>query len=105
MTSKISFAGLPSMVPAYARVLMGRKPYSAPEGTVVTPIELEVRRVKLSAAHLARYRDICGVPEGSKLPPAYLHTGREPEGLDGEFRPLSSAHHAAKVVSGHPAIC
>jgi acyl dehydratase len=73
-TSKISFAGLPSMVPAYARVLMGSKPYSAPEGTVVTPIELEVRRVKLSPAHLARYRDICGVPAGTGLPPAYLHT-------------------------------
>ena len=62
------------MVPAYARVLMGSKPYSAPEGTVVTPIELEVRRVKLSAAHLARYREICGVPAGAGLPPAYLHT-------------------------------
>jgi acyl dehydratase len=73
-TSKISFATLPSMVPAYARVLTGSKPYSAPEGTVVTPIELEVRKVKLSAAHLQRYRQICNVPADSRLPPAYLHT-------------------------------
>lgn len=73
-TSKINFAGLPSMVPAYARVLMGSKPYSAPDGTRVTPIELEVRTVKLSAAHLQRYREICSVPASSRMPPAYLHT-------------------------------
>jgi acyl dehydratase len=73
-TSKISFAGLPSMVPAYARVLTSSKPYSAAEGTVITPIELEVRKVRLSAAHLQRYRDICGAPAGTGLPPAFLHT-------------------------------
>jgi len=73
-TSKITFARLPSMVPAYVRVLMGSKPYSAPNGTVVTPIELAVKQVKLSAAHLARYRQVCSVPDGSRLPPAYLHT-------------------------------
>jgi acyl dehydratase len=72
-SSKISFASRPSMVPAYARVLMGSKPYSAADGTIVTPIALEVRQVKLSAAHLQRYRDICGVPSASRLPPAYLH--------------------------------
>lgn len=61
------------MVPAYARVLTGSKPYSAVDGTVVTPVELEVRRVKLSGAHLQRYREICGVPASAGLPPAYLH--------------------------------
>jgi acyl dehydratase len=73
-TSKISFAGLPSILPAFVRVLTRSKPYSAPEGTVVTPIELDVRKVKLSPAHLQRYRDICGVSAGTMLPPAYLHT-------------------------------
>lgn len=72
-SSKTTFASLPSMVPAYARVMMGSKPYSAPPGTQITPIDLEVRKVKLSAAHLQRYRDICQVPAGSRLPPAYLH--------------------------------
>jgi acyl dehydratase len=72
--SKLSFATLPSMVPAYARVLMGKKPYSAPPGTVVTPIELEVRKVKISRAHLQRYREVCAVSDSSRLPPAYLHT-------------------------------
>ena len=61
------------MVPAFVRVLTSSKPYSAPEGTVVTPVELEVRRIKLSASHLARYREVCGVPPSAGLPPAYLH--------------------------------
>lgn len=72
-SSKISFASLPSMVPAYARVLTGSKPYSAPDGTAITPVELEVRKIKLDPAHLQRYREICAVPPGSSLPPAYLH--------------------------------
>src|SRR5687767_8635358 len=73
-TSKITFAGLPSILPAFVRVLTRSKPYSAPDGTIVTPIELEVRDVRLSPAHLQRYRDICRVPAGTDLPPAYLHT-------------------------------
>ncbi len=72
--SKITFAGLPSILPAFVRVLTRSKPYSAPDGTVVTPIELEVRKVKLSPAHLSRYREICGVPASAGVPPAYLHT-------------------------------
>jgi acyl dehydratase len=73
VTAKISFGGLPSMVPAYARVLLGKKPYTAPPGTVIEPVELEARRVTLSAAHLQRYRDVCSVPAGTEMPPAYLH--------------------------------
>jgi len=62
------------MAPAYARVLLGRKPYSAPQGTVIEPVELEVRKVKLSDAHIQRYREICSVPSSPVgLPPAYLH--------------------------------
>ena len=72
-SSKLSFASLPSMVPAYARVVMGSKPYSAPEGTSITPVELAVRKIKLDPAHLQRYREICAVPAGTGLPPAYLH--------------------------------
>lgn len=62
------------MVPAYARVLLGRKPYSAPSGTVIEPVELEARKVVLSAAHIQRYREVCAVPVSAQgLPPAYLH--------------------------------
>jgi acyl dehydratase len=70
---KISHAGLPSMVPAYARVVFGKKPYTAPAGTTIEPVELEARRVKLSASHLQRYREVCSVPTGAGFPPAYLH--------------------------------
>ncbi len=62
------------MVPAYARVLLGKKPYSAPEGTVIEPVVLEARKVVLSASHLRSYRDVCAVPASTTgLPPAYLH--------------------------------
>ncbi len=72
--TKISFARRPSMVPAYARVLLGRKPYSAPEGTTIEPVELEARKVVLSAAHIRKYREVCAVPSSAQgLPPAYLH--------------------------------
>jgi acyl dehydratase len=71
--TQISFAGLPSMVPAYARVVFGKKPYIAPPDTVVKPVELEVRRIVISKSHLQRYRETCGVPNGAGLPPAYLH--------------------------------
>lgn len=62
------------MVPAYVRVLLGRKPYSAPDGTVIAPVELEARKIVLSPAHIARYREVCAVPASAQgLPPAYLH--------------------------------
>ena len=71
--TRISFGSLPSMVPAYARVLLSKKPYIAPAGTVVEPVELEARRVVLSAAHLRRYREVCSVADDAAMPPAYLH--------------------------------
>lgn len=62
------------MVPAYARVLLGRKPYSAPDGISIEPVELEARKVVLSAAHIRKYREVCAVPPSAQgLPPAYLH--------------------------------
>jgi len=73
--TQISFAGLPSMVPAFVRVLLSKKPYIAPPGTQVVPVELEVRNVQLSPRHLQQYREVCGVPNSiDALPPAYLHT-------------------------------
>ncbi len=61
------------MVSAYARVMLGKKPYTAPEGITISPVELEVRRIGLSARHLQQYLSICGAPTTSVLPPAYLH--------------------------------
>lgn len=62
------------MTPAYVRVILGKKPYVAPAGTMVEPVELEARQVRLSPGHLRRYRDVCGVPDAAPgAPPAYLH--------------------------------
>ena len=72
MPNTISFNRLPSMVPPYAKVLLSKKPYVAPAGTQVAPVQLLVETVKLSRGHLNRYNEICGAPQG-QLPPAYLH--------------------------------
>ncbi len=61
------------MVPAFVRVFLSKKPFVAPAGTIVTPIELEARRVRLSESHVRQYREVCGVPAATHLPPAYLH--------------------------------
>lgn len=62
------------MAPAYARAMLGNKPYSALNDVDIRPIELEARRIQLSSLHLARYREICAVPSSAAgLPPAYLH--------------------------------
>lgn len=61
------------MVPAYARVLLGKKPYVAASGTSIEPVELIVRDVRLSTAHLRSYMRACGVTKEGHLPPAYLH--------------------------------
>jgi acyl dehydratase len=71
--AKRSFAGQPWMLPAFIRVLLSKKPYIAAAGTIIRPIELEARQVKLSATHLQHYRDVCGVPQSAGIPPAYLH--------------------------------
>lgn len=70
---KYTFNHLPSIVPAFARVILSKKPYTAADDAAVSPVELEVRRIKLSAAHLRRYLTICGTPQTHVLPPAYLH--------------------------------
>ncbi|HLS82075.1 MAG TPA: MaoC/PaaZ C-terminal domain-containing protein [Steroidobacter sp.] len=71
--TQISFAGLPAMAPALARALLGKKPYVAPQGATIEPVELAVRRLRLSQTHLERYRQVCSAPAHPALPPAYLH--------------------------------
>ncbi len=61
------------MVPAYAKVVFGKKPYVAPAGTVIQPVELIVENVQLASGHLQRYGEICAAPLDRGLPPAYLH--------------------------------
>ena len=62
------------MIPAFVRVMLGKKPYIAPSDTVISPVEIEAATVRLSPAHLAGYRSACAVPAAmATLPPAYLH--------------------------------
>src|SRR5215813_8 len=61
------------MVPAYARVILGRKPYYAPSLESVGAVEIDVPTVTLEAAHLRKYRETCAIPESAALPPAFLH--------------------------------
>ena len=68
-----SYASLPSSVWPYVQVLSSKKPLLAPQDCEVPDITIEARRVKISARHFARYRDVCGIESNSVLPHAYPH--------------------------------
>jgi acyl dehydratase len=68
-----SFGGLPSMVVPYLQVVLGRKPMLAPTGYQLPLVDFEARKVRIRQGHLARYRRVCGIPDGQTLPHAYLH--------------------------------
>src|SRR3974390_1143117 len=61
------------MVLPYLQVVLGRKPMLAPAGYRLAAVEFEARKVTIRSRHLARYRHICGIPDGPFLPHAYLH--------------------------------
>lgn len=60
------------MVGNYVRVVAGSKPYVAPEGSTGHAI-YEAQDVRVSAGHLRRYRDVCGIPDSPYLPHAFPH--------------------------------
>ena len=66
VTTKISFGGLPSMVPAYARAV-GQEAVRRAARNRHRTRRARARRVVLSAAHLQRYRDVCAVPAGAEV--------------------------------------
>jgi acyl dehydratase len=61
------------MIVPYLQVVLGRKPMLAPDGYRLPEVEFEARRVAIRAAHLARYRRVCGIADAPFLPHAYLH--------------------------------
>ena len=73
MMFKQTHAGLPSMVWPYCKVLSSSKPMLAADGLVMPSISVEAAKVRISAAHLRRYRAICGLSDAAVLPHAYLH--------------------------------
>ena len=65
------FTSAPAIVPAYLRILLARKPQVVID--TVPRIEAVLERFSVDAAHLARYRRICGNRETDTLPIAYPH--------------------------------
>jgi acyl dehydratase len=73
MSVQQRYVGLPSMVWPYCRVLSSSKPLLAPAGCSPPPILLSTDGVRVKAAHLRRYREICGIADDGRLPYTYLH--------------------------------
>ena len=62
------------MVPAYARVLLGKKPYIAPPGHGHRAGRARsAPRRAVGRAHATLSRGVRGAGDGAELPPAYLH--------------------------------
>lgn len=72
-TRSFRFDTMPSLWGSYWRILTSRKSRSLEDGQVVPRLEAVAPNAAVSAAHLARYREICGVPKSDILPIAYLH--------------------------------
>jgi acyl dehydratase len=81
------FKSSPSLWSLYPKVLAARKPAGLREGASVPRIEAQIPQVRVDAAHLRAYREICGVSATDTLPIAYPHV-------------LASGLHLA-VLSSH----
>jgi acyl dehydratase len=68
----LRFASAPALLPAYLRILLSRKPRLAVGG--IPRIEASLSDFRIDAAHLARYREICGEHGSHDSPIAYAHT-------------------------------
>lgn len=68
----LRFARLPSGLACYPRVVLTGRPAIT---DVADPPELHARveRVKIAAAAVRRYSDMCGFPEGAVLPATFPH--------------------------------
>jgi len=68
-----TFSALPSMLGNYVRVIASNKPYIAPEGAPTGKADFTAVTVQARAAHVARYRAVCAIPESGFLPHAFPH--------------------------------
>lgn len=69
----VTFDQLPSMIPAYARVLTSKKPYYAADLSGVQPFGVEARSVVISARHVRRYRAACVMDATDLVPVSFPH--------------------------------
>jgi len=72
MTQVQTFRGLPSSFVQYAQAVFSRKPLLAISG-VIPDLRVVAQQVRINAAHVKRYCDVCGITPGQSLPAAYLH--------------------------------
>ncbi len=70
----LNFSAPPSLWTIYPRVISSRKPVLVPEARIATHIDASQAPVRIDAAHLARYREVCGISGDARfLPIAYPH--------------------------------
>lgn len=68
--TQIELGGLPSLLAAYGRVLLARKP-GLPSGSTVPRIEAQLCEHPLDSAKLGRYRAVCGFGDATPVPITY----------------------------------
>jgi len=71
--TQLRFRSLPGMLVNYLKVITSSKPLLAPDDVKMGRTVVTVDKVRVRAAHLARYRKVCGISEGETLPHAYPH--------------------------------
>jgi acyl dehydratase len=70
----VQFDSPPSVWSSYARALAAQRPPHLPEGSVLPRLEARLNQVRIDAAQLARYRELCGAQCGpGYLPIAFPH--------------------------------
>jgi acyl dehydratase len=69
----LRFESMPSLWPAYWKILTSRKSAVVENGAWVPRVEAVVPAAQVSQSHLARYRAICGIQSTRFLPIAYPH--------------------------------
>jgi hypothetical protein len=65
--------GMPVQLVNVVKVIVSKKPMLAPPEVRMGRTVVAADKVRVRAAHLARYRDVCGVPDGDSLPHTYPH--------------------------------
>lgn len=75
MTQEIQlrFRALPGMLMNYISVISNNKPLLAADDVKIGRTVVTADKVRVRARHLARYRNVCGIPDGDALPHAYPH--------------------------------
>ena len=73
MAERLSFATPPSLAAAYLRALLDRRPRRLPRDAGAVVIDAEVGAVVAEPSQLADYREVCQLPDDSRLPLTYPH--------------------------------